>query len=122
MRLDCDFLFAVLAEKHNAVIRRIREIPPWEWGGEMQDRGWKPRSTMELATIYCDAAGRRGYGERDDMKKRGLRAALPGISTDLEGGFAVPSAPSLQTLCVFRRMTRESIAYSRLRGEYELEI
>ena len=31
---DCDFLFALLAEKHNAVIRRIREIPPWEWGGE----------------------------------------------------------------------------------------
>ena len=34
MRFDCDFLFAALAEKHNAVIRRIREIPPWEWGGE----------------------------------------------------------------------------------------
>ena len=31
---DCDFLFAALAEKHNAVIRRIREIPPREWGGE----------------------------------------------------------------------------------------
>ena len=31
---DCDFLFALLAEKHNAVIRKIREIPPWEWGGE----------------------------------------------------------------------------------------
>ena len=30
----CEFLFAALAEKHNAVIRRIREIPPWEWGGE----------------------------------------------------------------------------------------
>ena len=28
------FLFEVLAEKHNAVIRKIREIPPWEWGGE----------------------------------------------------------------------------------------
>ena len=28
------FLFAALAEKHNAVIRKIREIPPWEWGGE----------------------------------------------------------------------------------------
>ena len=28
------FLFEVLAEKHNAIIRRIREIPPWEWGGE----------------------------------------------------------------------------------------
>ena len=25
---------AALAEKHNAVIRKIREIPPWEWGGE----------------------------------------------------------------------------------------
>ena len=34
MRLDCEFLFTVLAEKHNAVIRKIREIPPWEWGGE----------------------------------------------------------------------------------------
>lgn len=31
---DCDFLFAALAEKHNAVIRKIREIPPWEWGDE----------------------------------------------------------------------------------------
>ena len=31
---DCDFLFAALAEKHNAVIRKIREVPPWEWGGE----------------------------------------------------------------------------------------
>lgn len=31
---DCEFLFAVLAEKHNAVIRKIREIPPWEWGSE----------------------------------------------------------------------------------------
>ena len=30
----CEFLFAALAEKHNAVIRKIREIPPWEWGGE----------------------------------------------------------------------------------------
>ena len=28
------FLFAALAEKHNAVIRKIREIPPWEWGEE----------------------------------------------------------------------------------------
>ena len=34
MKFDCEFLFAVLAEKHNAVIRKIREIPPWEWGGE----------------------------------------------------------------------------------------
>ena len=31
---DCDFLFALLAEKHNAVIRKIREIPPWEWDRE----------------------------------------------------------------------------------------
>ena len=31
---DGEFLFAVLAEKRNAVIRKIREIPPWEWGGE----------------------------------------------------------------------------------------
>ena len=31
---DCDFLFAALAEKHNAVMRTIREIPPWEWDGE----------------------------------------------------------------------------------------
>ena len=29
-----------------------------------------------------DAAGRRRCGERDDMKKHGLKAALPGISTD----------------------------------------
>ena len=34
MKFDCEFLFAVLAEKHNAVIRKIREIPPWKWGGE----------------------------------------------------------------------------------------
>ena len=34
MTSDCEFLFAALAEKHNAVIRKIREIPPWEWGGE----------------------------------------------------------------------------------------
>ena len=34
MMFDCEFLFAVLAEKHNAVICKIREIPPWEWGGE----------------------------------------------------------------------------------------
>ena len=31
---ECEFLFAALAEKHNTVIRKIREIPPWEWGGE----------------------------------------------------------------------------------------
>lgn len=31
---ECEFRFAALAEKHNAVIRKIREIPPWEWGGE----------------------------------------------------------------------------------------
>ena len=30
MKFDCEFLFAALAEKHNAVIRKIREIPPWE--------------------------------------------------------------------------------------------
>ena len=34
MKFDCEFLFAVLAEKHNAVIRKIREIPPWEWSVE----------------------------------------------------------------------------------------
>ena len=34
MRFECEFLFTTLAEKHNAVIRRIRKIPPWEWGGE----------------------------------------------------------------------------------------
>ena len=34
MKFDCEFLFAALAEKHNAIIRKIREIPPWEWGGE----------------------------------------------------------------------------------------
>ena len=31
---EYSFLFAALAEKHNAVIRRIREIPPWEWDGK----------------------------------------------------------------------------------------
>ena len=34
MKFESEFLFAALAEKHNAVIRKIREIPPWEWGGE----------------------------------------------------------------------------------------
>ena len=37
MKFDCEFLFAALAEKHNAIIRKIREIPPWEWGGEFQE-------------------------------------------------------------------------------------
>ena len=31
MRFDCEFLFAALAKKHNAVMRKIRRIPPWEW-------------------------------------------------------------------------------------------
>ena len=31
---EYSFLFAVLAEKHNAVIRKIREIPPWKWEEE----------------------------------------------------------------------------------------
>ena len=34
MKFDCEFLFAALAEKHNAIIRKIREIPPWKWDGE----------------------------------------------------------------------------------------
>ena len=34
MERECEFPFAALAEKHNAVIRKIREVPPWEWGGE----------------------------------------------------------------------------------------
>ena len=34
MKFDCEFLFTALTEKHNAVIHKIREIPPWEWGGE----------------------------------------------------------------------------------------
>ena len=33
---------------------------------------------MELATICYDATGRRVYGERDDMKNRGRRAARLG--------------------------------------------
>ena len=33
-RNDCEFLFEVLEEKHNVVIRKIREVPPWEWGWE----------------------------------------------------------------------------------------
>ena len=31
---EYEFPFTVLAEKHNDIIRKIREIPPWEWGGE----------------------------------------------------------------------------------------
>ena len=37
MKFESEFLFAALAEKHNAVIRKIREIPPWEWGGEFME-------------------------------------------------------------------------------------
>lgn len=33
---ECEFLFAALAEKHNAVIRKIREIPPWGKKGARQ--------------------------------------------------------------------------------------
>ena len=42
-RDDYEFLFAALAEKHNAVIRKIREVPPWEWGGKS-----KVKSKMEV--------------------------------------------------------------------------
>ena len=34
VKFESEFLFAALAAKHNAIIRKIREIPPWEWGGE----------------------------------------------------------------------------------------
>ena len=34
VKFESEFLFAALAEKHNAVIRKVREIPPWEWDEE----------------------------------------------------------------------------------------
>ena len=43
------FLFAALAEKHNAVIRKIREIPPWEWDGEFLEL--EPRVLRFLGTF-----------------------------------------------------------------------
>ena len=48
MRFDCEFLFAALAEKHNAVIRKIREIPPWEWDGEFLEL--EPQALRFLGT------------------------------------------------------------------------
>ena len=44
----CEFLFAALAEKHNAVIRKIREIPPWEWDGEFLEL--EPQALRFLGT------------------------------------------------------------------------
>ena len=49
MKFDCEFLFAALAEKHNAVIRKIREIPPWEWGNEFL--GLEPQVLRLLGTF-----------------------------------------------------------------------
>ena len=48
MKFDCEFLFAALAEKHNAVIRKIREIPPWEWDGEFLEL--EPQALRFLGT------------------------------------------------------------------------
>ena len=31
---DCGFIFSALVKTHNDIIRTIRDIPPWEWGGE----------------------------------------------------------------------------------------
>ena len=43
---------------------------------------------MELATICCDATGRRVYGERD-MKKRGRGVARSGAEEVVEGHFGL---------------------------------
>ena len=31
---DCGFIFSTLVKTHNDIINTIRDIPPWEWGGE----------------------------------------------------------------------------------------
>ena len=31
---DCGFIFSALVRTHNGIINTIRDIPPWEWGGE----------------------------------------------------------------------------------------
>ena len=31
---DCGFIFSALVRTHNDIINTIRDIPPWEWGGE----------------------------------------------------------------------------------------
>ena len=59
MRFGCEFLFAALAEKHNAVIRKIREIPPWEWDGEFLEL--EPQVLRFLGTFakhYPECAGK----------------------------------------------------------------
>ena len=43
------FLFVALAEKHNAVIRKIRKVPPWEWGGEFLEH--EPQVLRFLGTF-----------------------------------------------------------------------
>ena len=51
---DCEFLFAALAEKHNTVIRKIREIPPWEWDREFLELGIPEgqRQTIQSAPLH----------------------------------------------------------------------
>ena len=56
MKFDCEFLFAALAEKHNAVIRKIRETPPWEWGGEFLELD---AATAIIETIKAEHAKTR---------------------------------------------------------------
>ena len=51
MKFDCEFLFATLAEKHNAVISKIREIQPWEWGGEFLEL--EPQ-VLRFLGIFCN--------------------------------------------------------------------
>ena len=46
---DCEFLFAAFAKKHNAVIRKIREISPLEWDGEFLEL--KPQVLRFLGTF-----------------------------------------------------------------------
>ena len=56
------FLFEVLAEKHNAVIRKIREIPPWEWGGEFLEL--EPQVRKKSMTVRTVGRESRWDGER----------------------------------------------------------
>ena len=86
MKFDCEFLFAVLAEKHNAVIRKIREIPPWEWGGEFLEL--EPQVLQFLGTFAkrypkC-AAFRTAYTLASALAVYRLTSRKPKVLTEQE--------------------------------------
>ena len=68
MKFDCEFLFAALAEKHNAVIRKIREIPPWEWGEEFLE--------LEPQVLRFLSAFAKQLGISVDMVKKHMNALM----------------------------------------------